>query len=154
MMKLLYGAFQERAMQEAKKFALDVSLTLIASMINMLLTFIISIILARYLGAAELGLYRLTYTFYGVATTVGALGIPAAIIKYVAEYKDDKVNLNKMISSAIITSLIVGIILCIMVYLLSQSFADLFKMPDIKRLLELLGPVFHSCWSMLYCTAL
>ncbi len=141
-MKLLYCAFQEKAMQEAKKFALDVSLTLIASMINMLLTFIISIILARYLGAAELGLYRLTYTFYGVATTVGALGIPAAIIKYVAEYKDDKVNLNKMISSAIITSLIVGIILCIMVYLLSQSFADLFKMPGIKRLLEMLGPVF------------
>ena len=42
---------------------------------------------------------------------VGALGIPVAVIKYVAEYKDDEVNLNKIVSSAIITSLIVGIII-------------------------------------------
>lgn len=129
-------------MQEAKKFALDVSFTFVASMVNMLLIFIISIILGRYLGAAELGLYRLTYTFYGVATMVGALGIPVAIIKYVAEYKDDDVNLNKIVSAGIITSLIVGVVLSILIYFLSQTFADLFKMPEIKSLLELLAPVF------------
>ena len=123
-------------MQEAKKFALDVSLTFIASIINMLLTFVISIILARYLGAYDLGVYRLTYTFYGVATMVGALGIPVAVIKYVAEYKDDEVNLNKIVSSAIITSLIAGIIISIIIYLSSQTFADLFKMPQIKSLLD------------------
>lgn len=129
-------------MQEAKKFALDVSLTFTASMVNMLLTFVISIVLGRYLGASELGLYRLTYTFYGVATMVGALGIPVAVIKYVAEYKDDEVNLNKIVSSGIITSLIVGIILSILMYSLSTTFADIFKMPPIKGLLELLAPVF------------
>lgn len=129
-------------MQEAKKFALDVSLTFIASMVNMLLVFIISIILARYLGATELGFYRLTYTFYGVATMVGALGIPVAVIKYVAEYKDDEVNLNKIVSAGIITSLVIGVILSIAIYFLSQTFADLFRMPPIKSLLELLAPVF------------
>jgi stage V sporulation protein B len=129
-------------MQEAKKFALDVSLTFTASIINMLLTFVISIILGRYLGASDLGLYRLTYTFYGVATMVGALGIPAAVIKYVAEYKDDKANLNKIVSSAIITSLLVGIFLSIALYLSSQILADIFKMPQIKGLLVLLAPVF------------
>jgi len=129
-------------MEEAKKFALDVSLTFVASMFNMLLTFLISIILGRYLGATELGLYRLTYTFYGVATMIGALGIPAAVIKYVAEYKYDNENLNKIVSSSIITSLIVGIVLGLLIYLLSQTFADLFKMPEIKSLLELLAPVF------------
>ncbi len=45
MVSLLYSAFQNSHMQEAKKFALDVSLTFIASIINMLLTFVISIIL-------------------------------------------------------------------------------------------------------------
>ncbi len=129
-------------MQEAKKFALDVSLTFIASMVNMLLVFIISIILGRYLGATELGLYRLTYTFYGVATMVGALGIPVAVIKYVAEYKDDETNLNKIVSSGIITSLIAGIILSILIYSLSATFANVFKMPPIEGLLELLAPVF------------
>ncbi len=141
-------------MQEAKKFALDVSLTFIASIINMLLTFVISIILGRYLGATDLGLYRLTYTFYGVATMVGALGIPAAVIKYVAEDKEDKANLNKIVSSAIITSLLVGIFFSIALYLSSQIFADLFKMPQIKGLLELLTPVFPFVLvnSILYAT--
>lgn len=129
-------------MQEAKKFALDVSLTFTASIINMLLTFVISIILGRYLGAVDLGLYRLTYTFYGVATMVGALGIPVAVIKYVAEYKDDRANLNKIVSSAIITSFLVGIFFSVALYLSSQLLADLFKMPQIKDLLELLTPVF------------
>jgi O-antigen/teichoic acid export membrane protein len=129
-------------MQEAKKFALDVSLTFIASIINMLLTFVISIILGRYLGATDLGLYRLTYTFYGVATMVGALGIPAAVIKYVAEYKEDKANLNRIVSSAIITSLLVGIFFSITLYLSSQILADIFRMPQIKGLLEILAPVF------------
>lgn len=129
-------------MQEAKKFALDVSHTFIASIINMLLVFVISIILARHLGAYDLGVYRLVYAFYGVATMVGALGIPVAVIKYVAEYKDDEVNLDKIVSAAIITSLIAGIIISIMIYILSQNIADLFRMPQIKDMLVLLMPVF------------
>lgn len=129
-------------MQEAKKFALDVSHTFIASIINMLLVFVISIILARHLGAYDLGIYRLTYTFYGVATMVGALGIAVAVIKYVAEYKDDEVNLNKIVSSAIITSLISGVIMSLIIYLLSQTVADLFRTPEMKIQLMLLSPVF------------
>jgi stage V sporulation protein B len=129
-------------MQEAKKFALDVSHTFIASIINMLLVFVISIILARHLGAYDLGVYRLTYTFYGVATMVGALGIAVAVIKFVAEYKDDEVNLNKIVSSAIITSLVAGVIMSLIIYLLSQTVADLFRTPEMKIQLMLLSPVF------------
>jgi stage V sporulation protein B len=142
MVGLLYLSFQNSHMQEAKKFALDVSHTFIASIINMFLIFVISIILARHLGAYDLGLYRLTYTFYGVATMVGALGIPVAVIKYVAEYKDDGVNLDKIVSSAIITSLIAGVVIGILIYMLSQNLADLFRMQQIKSLLVLLSPVF------------
>jgi stage V sporulation protein B len=129
-------------MQEAKKFALDVSHTFIASIINMLLVFVISIILARHLGAYDLGVYRLTYTFYGVATMVGALGIAVAVIKFVAEYKDDEANLNKIVSSAIITSLVAGVIMSLIIYLLSQTVADLFRTPEMKIQLMLLSPVF------------
>ncbi len=73
------------------------------------------------------------------------MGIPVAVIKYVAEYKDDEVNLNKIVSSAIITSLIVGIIFSIIIYLLSQTVADLFKMPQIKGLLDVAFSGFSLC---------
>ena len=37
--------------------------------------------LGRYLGAGDLGLYRMASTIYGIAMLVAAIGIPAAMIK-------------------------------------------------------------------------
>ena len=72
-------------MSESKKFAFDVSITFVASVINMLLGFVITILLARYLGAEELGLYRMVSTIYGIAILFVAIGIPAAMMKNIAE---------------------------------------------------------------------
>jgi hypothetical protein len=37
-----------------------------------------------------------------------AIGIPAAMIKYVAEFKDDRTKFNQIVSSGVITSLFLG----------------------------------------------
>ena len=77
-------------MKEANKFAFDVGITFFASVANMLIGFVIMVLLGRYLGAGDLGLYRMTSTIYGIAMLIAAIGIPAAMIKCVAEFKDDK----------------------------------------------------------------
>jgi len=71
-------------MQPSKKFAFDVGITFIASVITLPLGFVITVVLGRYLGAGDLGLYRMASTIYGIAMLVAAIGIPAAMIKYVA----------------------------------------------------------------------
>jgi len=48
----------------------------------LLLGFVITIVLGRYPGAGDLGLYRIASTIYGIAMLVAAIGIPAAMIKY------------------------------------------------------------------------
>ena len=63
-------------MQPHKKFAFDVGITFFASVVAMPLGFIITILLGRYLGAGDLGLYRMTPTPYGIAMLVAAIGIP------------------------------------------------------------------------------
>jgi len=73
-------------MQPSKKFAFDVGITLFASVVTLPLGFVITILLGRYLGAGDLGLYRMATTIYGIGMLVAAIGIPAAIIKYVAEF--------------------------------------------------------------------
>ena len=73
----------------ARIFVFDVSTTFTALVISMLLGLIIIVLLGRYRGAGDLGLYRMTSTIYGIAMLVAAVGIPAAMIKYVAEFKDD-----------------------------------------------------------------
>jgi len=129
-------------LRESKKFAFDVGITFIASIIGMLIGFIITVLLARYLGAGDLGLYRMVSTIYGIAMLFAAIGIPAAIIKYVAEYKGDGSKTNSIVSAGVITSLLLGIIFSVLFYLSSGIFEEIFKMPGLAGLLKILSPVF------------
>jgi stage V sporulation protein B len=129
-------------MDETRKFAFDVSVTFIASIVSMLFASLITIVLGRYLGAAELGLYKMAVTFYGMATLLGAFGVPVAVIKYVSECKLDKVEYEKIVSSGLITSLIFGVLFAFGVYVLSGEFASLFHMPELGRMLKILSPIF------------
>jgi len=129
-------------MQESKKFAFDIGITFIASIISMLFGFVITVLLGRYLGADDLGLYRMVSTIYGIAMLFAAVGIPATIIKYVAEYEGDKTKINSLISSGVITSLLFGIVFSLLFYLSSGIFEEIFGMPGLAVLLKMLSPVF------------
>ena len=129
-------------MSETKRFAFDVGITFIASSINMLIAFLITVVLGRYIGADDLGLYRMTSTIYGIAMLIATVGIPAAMIKYVAEYKGDSDKNNTIVSAGVITSLFLGIAFGVFFYLASDIFAGLFNMPELSGLLKILSPVF------------
>jgi len=129
-------------MSNSKKFAFDVGITFISSSISMIIGFIITILLGRYLGAGELGLYRMASTIYGVAMLVGAIGIPAAMIKFVAACKGDISKTNAIVSAGIITSLFLGIVFSLIFYLSSEIFGSIFNMPELSGGLKLLSPVF------------
>jgi len=70
-------------MHPSKKFAFDVGITFLASVVTLSPGFVITIVLGRYLGAGDLGLglYRMASTIYGIAMLVAAIDIPAAMIK-------------------------------------------------------------------------
>ena len=55
-----------------KKFAFDVGITLLASVVTLPLGFVITVLLGRYLGAGDLGLYRMASAIYGIAMLVAA----------------------------------------------------------------------------------
>lgn len=129
-------------MQESKRFALDISMTFVASLVSMALVYIITILLGRYLGPSNLGLYRMNSTFYSFAMIIGMMGIPAAMIKYVAESKGNKAALYQIISSGVITSLFLSVIFVVVFYTMSGTFARIFRMPELSTLLKILSAVF------------
>ncbi len=129
-------------MQPAKKFAFDISLTFMASVTNMALGFVITLMLGRYLGPGDLGLYYMNSTIYGISILFGGIGIPAAVIKYIAENKDDRYISNKVITSGIITSILIGIGFSVFMYLSAGIFENIFKMPGLSGLLRTLSPVY------------
>lgn len=129
-------------MSESKKFAFDVGITFIASIISMLFGFIITIFLGRILGPEDLGLYRMASTVYGIAILIAGIGIPAAMIKFVAATRDDRNKSNSIVSSGVVTSFLIGIVFSVFFYHLSGMFEGIFKMQGLSELLKLLSPVF------------
>ncbi|MCL0079969.1 flippase [Dehalococcoidia bacterium] len=129
-------------MQPSRKFAFDVGITFLASVVSLSLGFVVTILLGRYLGAGDLGLFKMTSTIYGIAMLIAAVGIPAAMIKYTAEFKEDRTKFNQIVSSGVITSLFLGIGFIALFYFSAGIFADIFNMPGLSGLLKLLSPVF------------
>jgi len=129
-------------MQASKKFVFDIGITFLASVVNLLLGFVITVFLGRCLGPGNLGLYRMTSTVYGIVMLIAALGIPATIIKYVAEFKDDRDRINQIVSFGVITSLFLGIGFIALFYFTSGIFAGIFNMSELSGLIRILSPVF------------
>ena len=80
--------------QPARKFAFDVSWVFLSQIITLATGFLLSVILGRFLGAAPFGLFTMTLTIYTIASLVGGIRTPSAIVKYVAEFKSkEKLNI-------------------------------------------------------------
>lgn len=129
-------------MRASKKFAFDISLTFIASIVSMFFSFLVTILLGRYLGADNLGLYRMTSTFYMVGILIASVGIPGTMTKFTAELKEDQTRFNQLVSSGLILSLILGFLCTGVIYFSSGLLAHVFHMPELSFLLKMLSPVF------------
>jgi len=90
----------------SQKFAFDVGITFFASVVTLSLGFVITVLLGRYLGAGDLGLYRMASTICRIAMLIVAIDILSAMIKYVAEFKDDRTKFNQIVSSGVILFLV------------------------------------------------
>lgn len=126
-------------MRQVKKFAFDVSWVLVSSAVNLALGFALRIILARWLGSFDLGLYTLVLTVQEFASLVAGQGMMSSLTKYVAEYRDDEDRLSQIVFSAFTVTLIFAIVSALLLYFLSGVIAGIFNMPQLTHLLKILS---------------
>jgi stage V sporulation protein B len=129
-------------MRLAKKFAFDVSYTFIAALILRFSAIPITIFLGRLLGADDLGLYRMVLSIYNISVLFVGIGIPAAMIKFIAENKDDPDSIKSTYSTCLISLLGLGVAFVPVFYLLSGVFAETFAMPELEALIKVIAFVF------------
>jgi len=127
---------------ESRRFALDVSMLFIASIASMLVGFVIVVIMGRYLGPDDLGLYRMTSTIYGIIMLGASVGLPAAVTKYTAEQRADRTAMSRFVSAGILLSLAIGICLTLLMAAFPELVSGLFDMPGLADLLRVLSPVY------------
>jgi len=119
-----------------------VSWAFASSFITIPLSFILRIFLARWLGPSDLGLYQMVITIYSITMMAAAFGIPTAIIKFSAEYRDDRNQLNQFMTTGVLLSILLGVVAGIVVYILSSTLSTIFNMPELSSLLKLLALIF------------
>ncbi len=114
-------------------------MTFFASSLSTLLSFPITILIGRYLGAGDLGLYRMTNTLLGIIVMFVALGIPAAVTRYIAYYREEEDKKHLIYSAAIILSLISGGMLATLMYINASSIAGIFGMEPLSPLMRIVA---------------
>jgi len=125
-----------------KKFTFDVGWVLAGSIAILALHFLQNPIMARYLGPDGLGLYSMVTMVAGIVSLIAGIGINGAVVKYVAEYKDDKGRLHAVVSSGLITMTIFGVISSMVLFILSDTLASMFRMPSLSFLFKIYAFIF------------
>ncbi len=105
--------------------------------------FVLRVFLARYFGAADLGLYTLAFTAYSVGLVVSCFGTDFGVTKYVAEADGSLNRINRLVTSGITISFVSGCILGLILYLASPYISTyFFKMPELTALLRIVSFAF------------
>jgi len=125
-----------------KKYTFDVGWVFASSIIVLLLHFIQKPILARYLGPDGLGLFTMAIMIVGIIELIATFGIDGALTRYVAMSKENKEAVSSLVSSALITILIFGMLTSIALFLCSNTLANLFDMPLLDSLLKIYAFAF------------
>ena len=127
-----------------RKFAEDVGWTLSSSIIVIVVGMLLNIIVGNFFRAQGLGLYSMTLTILLITSIIASLGIHTAIIKYTAQYKEDKDKnkINQFVATGFVLMFLSGICFAVIVFILSPLLANIFKMPELKGCIKIIALTF------------
>lgn len=122
------------------------------SMLTRIAGFLFRIYLSRTIGAEALGLYQVAFSVFMVLLTIVSSGLPFVVSRLTASYQvsADQKKQSGLITSAIIVGVTVSILLCGIVILFKNVFANLFTDASCMMILIVLLPalVFSSVYSV------
>ena len=104
--------------KENKELLVHSLLGLSLRMVGAVGTFIMNVVVARYLGATQAGYFFLAITVCTIIVAIGRIGADQSVLRFVSIYSEkkewDKVNgaINKMMQWSLITSVILTTIVC------------------------------------------
>jgi len=117
-------------------------LLFVGTLIQYGIRFILGIVLARFLGAAEYGLYSLTDSIFAITVGISLLGMDTALVYFVSIYagRQDKKTLWQIIQIGLGVPLAISITAGIIVFISADLVAvTLFNQADLAPLLRVVS---------------
>lgn len=84
------------------------------------LGYLARVIMARYLGPGEYGLFSLAISVFGVVAIFVMLGLPVGIVRFVSEAREDNEKVRSIVKTSVITVVFISIIVSIVMFYLSD----------------------------------
>jgi len=133
---------------EKKKLLSHASLVLLATGIVQGSQLVLRLLIGDRWGDLDLGLYSMAITLGFFFTTIFGLGIPQGLVKFVAENAGNQHSQRNFISTALFSSLFLGVLTASMLFPFAGPLGRLFKMPDLPGLIRiaLVGLPFFFCF--------
>jgi O-antigen/teichoic acid export membrane protein len=106
----------------------------------------INIIIAGAYGASALGVFNQAFAIYIMASQFAVAGVHFSVLKHVAEFVESPDKRNQIISSAVVLSLVMGMVTAIVVFFSRNLFGKLLESPEVTKGLVFVAPalIFFS----------
>lgn len=124
---------------DVKKVAVGAGVSLFGGLSGKGFFFVSQILIARFLGVEEFGLYTLGYAVIRICDIIARLGLNLGGMRFVSIYKTDSpAKLKGALIAAFLISLLNAVIISIVLYLFSEKIAFwIFNKPEMKDSLKL-----------------
>lgn len=110
-------------MSSAKKLVKNVGIYFFAEVLSILLSFLLIILIARYLGDAGLGKYSFVFAFVGIFSILSDFGVSTLMTK---EIPKDKSMIKKFLHNALTLKIVLGAVVIVLsavsIYFTKQPF--------------------------------
>ncbi len=113
------GEVQELGMSTAKRGTVYLG----GKFATSLIAFVLLIILARLLGAADFGFYSIAIAFSGILALAATFGVGTAFRKMIPEHLKDHRKVSELLSNGYALSLSIGVVVAVAGYLASGLIA-------------------------------
>lgn len=129
-----------------QKFSIDTFWNVLSVLILAISGILTNILIGNTYSAEGLGIFNQALAIYLLLTIVFVFGTNYSVLKYSAEHKDNKNELGKIVSSALIMILIFSLIFASLSYLLIHIGEKVIKYKELMSILKLIiiGPVFFA----------
>lgn len=101
---------------------------------------LINVIIAGVYGVATLGVFNQVYAVYIMTSQFAVGGVHFSVLKHMAEFADDVNKRNKIASSAIVLSMVLGVTTGAIVFSLKNIFGNLLESPEVAKGIAFVAP--------------
>lgn len=114
------------------KLQTDIIFNLISIFIMGISAILINIVIGAFYGAGALGIFNQIYAIYIFASQLAALGLPPAVLKYVAEYSENQHEVSAIVFTGLLMAALLGFTVCILIVFCHSIIGSLLESPGVS----------------------